>query len=231
MNTLMKARALFLIHLVAVCFATSVRATGSKATTICSGAAILDNGSVVTIGQPFISVAAPSGGFKSVSSGLLPTLLPPYISDSPLLIGTPLAVQSGQFQFHFSTQPARIYVVQASTNLVDWSAISTNTGTWTGLLFADSQAGRYRQRFYRVALSPSLSSGGPIIISPSLTMHNGRFQFDFATQPGRIYVVQASTNLSDWTPVWTNIGTWNGLLFEDAQAGQYRSRFYRVKSD
>jgi hypothetical protein len=56
-------------------------------------------------------------------------------------------------------------VVQASTNLVQWINIVTNTtGFLREILFHDSQAGLYRQRFYRLAAAPT----GPVCIdSPS----------------------------------------------------------------
>ena len=115
--------------------ATTAYTAELKAGTVCSGAATLNNGSVVIIGQPFIGVMSAADGSASVSSGLLPTLLPSQNTISPLTINPNLTMQSGQFQFSFPTQPGRNYVVHASTNLLDWTPIWTNVGTWTGLSF------------------------------------------------------------------------------------------------
>ena len=47
--------------------------------------------------------------------------------------------------------PGNPYVVQASTNLVDWVPIQTNTAPFT---FVDANASKFRQRFYRSVYVP-----------------------------------------------------------------------------
>jgi hypothetical protein len=135
---------------------TSLRLTAQtsqlKTAIISAGAARLDNGSLVNIGQPLIGVMAVTDGSASVSSGLLPALLSAQGTNSLLIIYPTLTMQGGQFQFAFPTQPGRNYVVQVSTNLLDWSPVWTNVGTWTELLFADAETGVYQRRFYRVEM-------------------------------------------------------------------------------
>lgn len=53
---------------------------------------------------------------------------------------------AGQFHFAVSGTAGAKYVVQASTNLVDWVSVQTNTAPFT---FTDPDAGSYSQRFYR----------------------------------------------------------------------------------
>ena len=53
---------------------------------------------------------------------------------------------AGQFSFAVAGDSGTQYVVQASTNLVDWVAVQTNTAPFT---FVDTDAGKYSQRFYR----------------------------------------------------------------------------------
>lgn len=56
-------------------------------------------------------------------------------------------------------QPGDIVNIQASTDLVNWEDIATNTvGALPVILFTDAQAGIYPQRFYRLASAPSESS-------------------------------------------------------------------------
>lgn len=73
---------------------------------------------------------------------------------SPLQIMRPeMAGTNGvnlQFRFDIATQPGVTYVVQASTNLTNWAAISTNSAVSNLLHFADLKATNYQQRFYRV---------------------------------------------------------------------------------
>ncbi len=57
----------------------------------------------------------------------------------------------------------------------------------------------------------------------------GKFKVKFAAAPGRAYLVQASTNLTDWITVGvaTELGT-GAFEFEDTEADKFAGRFYRV---
>jgi hypothetical protein len=52
----------------------------------------------------------------------------------------------GQFSFLVSGNPGSNYVVQASTDLVHWTSITTNTAPFT---FVDTNTAAFCQRFYR----------------------------------------------------------------------------------
>ncbi len=55
----------------------------------------------------------------------------------------------------------------------------------------------------------------------------GQFSFDLTGPTGHLVVVEASTDLVNWLPVWTN--TLAGPLnFSDPQSGIYSNRFYRA---
>jgi hypothetical protein len=58
---------------------------------------------------------------------------------------------------------------------------------------------------------------------------NDVFQLRFAGSTGSNYVLQATTNLIDWTPIATNTAVTNHFDFYDANATNYPYRFYRVK--
>ncbi|MBU6400518.1 MAG: hypothetical protein KGS61_09385 [Verrucomicrobia bacterium] len=49
-------------------------------------------------------------------------------------------------------------------------------------------------------------------------------------QAGRNYVVETSTNLVDWQPLWTNLLPANLLFQTDAAATNYPMRFYRART-
>jgi len=57
----------------------------------------------------------------------------------------------------------------------------------------------------------------------------GRVQFDFTGANGRSYVIQASTNLTDWQNVRTNVGLNGPITFTDSFTNLAR-RFYRVRA-
>ena len=143
---------IFTLALLLTATALQAQSPQLKAAAISAGAARLDNGSIVNIGQPFVGAMFASGGV-TLSAGILPVLgtneifqtVPPNISPGAQM-------QGGVFAFSFQSQPGRNYVVEASTNLSDWLPIWTNAGTGTGLLFEDAQAAQYRWRFYRVVV-------------------------------------------------------------------------------
>ncbi len=57
---------------------------------------------------------------------------------------------------------------------------------------------------------------------------SGRISFDLAGPTGRMVVVEASTDLANWLPVWTNVLGAGPLQFTDPQSGDLASRFYRA---
>ena len=61
---------------------------------------------------------------------------------------------NGHFQFSLSGPSATSALIQASTNLVNWTSLQTNTPFTGVLLFDDAQAVGYRVRFYRVVMRP-----------------------------------------------------------------------------
>jgi hypothetical protein len=62
------------------------------------------------------------------------------------------AVKSnGQFTFNVSGVPTYKYIVQASSNLVDWTSIQTNTAPFQ---FTDPNASQFSQRYYRTLYLP-----------------------------------------------------------------------------
>ena len=67
----------------------------------------------------------------------------------------------------------------------------------------------------------------PLTLMASAFQNNGRFQLTFQGENGQNYVLETSTNLTDWIPVWTNAPTDGVLTFTNDNATD-RARFYRV---
>ena len=57
----------------------------------------------------------------------------------------------------------------------------------------------------------------------------GQVRFDFTGASGRSYVIQASTNLTDWQNLRTNVGVAGPISFIDSFAN-FTRRFYRVRA-
>src|ERR1051326_1178151 len=75
----------------------------------------------------------------------------PVPGDAPTL-------DSSQFHHRFYGAPGASYVVEASSDLTRWTAGATNTVPSSGRLdFADSLAGNFPQRLYRI-----VPAGGPV---------------------------------------------------------------------
>ena len=54
------------------------------------------------------------------------------------------------------------------------------------------------------------------------------FTFQVPVPVGLTYVVLASTNIVDWTPIYTNVALTASAMVTDSQAGNYPRRFYKV---
>ena len=85
---------------------------------------------------------------------------------------------------------------------------------------------------FRTGYVNSLTTSAIFLVAPlhftSLGFTNNVFQLGFAGAAGSSYVLQASTNLSTWTPISTNTATTNLFNLMDPKATNFPRRFYRV---
>jgi hypothetical protein len=56
-----------------------------------------------------------------------------------------------------------------------------------------------------------------------------RYEFQLRGFPGQGYVIEATTNLVDWTAITTNVAAMGTLILQDAAGTNYSHRFYRAK--
>jgi hypothetical protein len=61
-------------------------------------------------------------------------------------------------------------------------------------------------------------------LSGTLNPTNGEFQFNVSGVAGLDYTLEASTNLVDWVPLWTNASPFS---FTETNTEAYPQRFYR----
>ena len=120
-------------------------------------------------------------------------------------------------------------VIYASTNLVSWSPIFTNPPTIGAFDYLDGGAAESPQRFYRAA---EMTVTGPIRIDPVPAAGLG-FSGGFPLQvtglaaTGKV-IIYSSTNLLDWTPVFTNPPTIGPLYYTEPPVSDRSPRFYRA---
>ena len=104
----------------------------------------------------------------------------------------------GAFHLGVETSGTLPYLVQATSNFVNWVSIFTNQAGGTAD-FIDPQATTRGQRFYRTLVSsPPLPTA--TVVSSTNTAGT-LIRIDGALQP---YVIMESTNQVQWTPVFTN---------------------------
>jgi hypothetical protein len=67
-------------------------------------------------------------------------------------LGTPAVQPDGAFQFTMSGLTGLTYDVQASTNLIDWTTLTSFVSTNSLMSFRDPDATNFSQRFYRAVV-------------------------------------------------------------------------------
>ena len=118
----------------------------------------------------------------------------------------------------------------------------TNRYIWGGFSYADQGRAVAVDRSNNVIVAGQLADGGPgwdlvtikYICLPTpvmteLNWTNGIFQMrvEDLLQPGTL-VIEASTNLAGWSPVFTNTTQTNVLFYTDPEAANQPWRFYRA---
>ena len=70
----------------------------------------------------------------------------------------------------------------------------------------------------------------PVIVTDSMAFTSSFFGFNLTGPDGQLVVVEVSTNLINWLPVFTNTFGVGALPFSDAQSGTFSKRFYRART-
>ena len=68
----------------------------------------------------------------------------------------------------------------------------------------------------------------PAGVSSSIYLSNGHPQLEILAAPGHPYLIEASTNLTDWIDIGTQIADRQGKVSFTDRDGRFASRFYRV---
>ena len=91
-----------------------------------------------------------SGNFNGSTNGLNQSITNPAPVSTPCKISLTPSPSDGCVKASVTGTPGQTYVLQGSTDMINWTAISTNVADANGLLtFIDSDAKNYPSRFYR----------------------------------------------------------------------------------
>jgi hypothetical protein len=129
----------------------------------------------------------------------------------------------GEFRMQVAIPAGVPYTIEASTNLADWTPIFTNS-VGGSQEFVDPAASQYPSRCYRIAASAPQPRP---FLSANSTTNGGPFALHVAAQTASPYAIQASTNLTGWVSLFTNLAG-GSMDFVDAQATSLRCRYYRT---
>jgi hypothetical protein len=111
-----------------------------------------------------------------------------------------------------------IYYISATLNTSDPNVVIVTTPED----FLDGQFGGHLRHVSGVTSLSQIKMSGA-------KQSGGQFQLSVINLPlGQTNIVQASTNMINWIPIYTNLGTSTILQFMDPKATNYPSRFYRI---
>lgn len=146
-----------------------------------------------------------------------------YVQASPQLTGP--RITNGAVSFVLNGVPGITCVIEASSNLVSWRPISTNTIPLPGSMHLTNSllSGPARQ-FYRAAIVPP-----NLPLLNGLAISNNMTQLVLNGSAGSTCIIQASSDLVTWSPISTNtIPLWGAVPVTDLYSAGHSSRFYRA---
>jgi uncharacterized protein (TIGR03790 family) len=132
---------------------------------------------------------------------------------------------NGTFRLHVDPADTTPYRIEASTNLVDWILLADDLAG--PLDFSDPAAAGIPARFYRFAAGPR-AEVRPTIAGLGFD-RPGSFKVHVENAGAATCLIEASTNLLQWTPVATNAAP-GGFDFSDFNARNFTARFYRASA-
>lgn len=103
----------------------------------------------VSTGSYAFTAVATAAGLSRTSAVVNISVVNPV----PVVLSSP-DVSGGQFSFDYTANTGLTYVVESSSNLLNWVPLSTNIATNTPVMFEDN-SGLANQRFYDVILLPN----------------------------------------------------------------------------
>ena len=164
-------------------------------------------------------------GFAGASGSVVLNI---SVATTSISLSQPVLGSDGFFHFNIQSAPGLVLRVDATTDLVSWTAIATVTNVTGNMDFADTNSPNFGLRFYRVVV-PS-ANGQPLVLSNAVKLPGGEFRFILTSSAGQVARIEATTNFASWNTLATITNTTGTNLFTDSTATNSPGRFYRAVS-
>jgi len=115
---------------------------------------------------------------------------------------------------------------------LDGTLPTTNSALYSGPIYLTNSAVVNASAFQAGYVNSAAATGTftvlPILFTSPGSFANGAFQLQLSAYTNQIYVLQASTNLTDWVSIGTNSPQASPFSLSDPNAPSFSERFYRV---
>ncbi|MGA2801178.1 MAG: hypothetical protein ABSE97_02225 [Verrucomicrobiota bacterium] len=141
----------------------------------------------------------------------------PNVTQVNVQFGPITVLPDGSVQVQVTGLAGQTYLIEVSTNQVNWFTLTEVTLTNGVGQFVDTST----NDFYQAVV---LSQAQPQLGKPQF-LTDGMAQVTVSGLGGQTYIIEASTNLVNWVPIYTNGGS---FMFTDPNATNFNQRFYRA---
>ncbi len=141
--------------------------------------------------------------------------------DVPFRLGGATGFGADGFGLALAGNAGQRFVIRASEDLLRWTDIHHAEMAGHAYHFTDTNAHLFLRRYYQARPFSHLDA---IRFTPA----GGTTLYVFAGPAGHSFVLEASTNLVDWAPVYTNYYPSPDLNFTNRDSGRDPARFYRA---
>ena len=182
---------------------------------------------VPSLGNGLTLFAVVNGGTNSLDfnsqNNVMQATIQPNIAVVNVLLGPVTLLSGGVLQVSMMGLAGQTYLIQASTDLVNWTTLTTLTLTNGTGQFTDPATASYPQRFYRAVVFSQVQPqmGSIQLISGSIV------QVTVKGLPGQPYIIEASTNLVNWVTLTNVVLPTSVWQFVD-HSTNFNQRFYRA---
>jgi hypothetical protein len=175
------------------------------------------------------------GGSITSAPATLTVVIPPDITSPPqsqtVMVGqnaTFSAAATGtgplSYQWAFNGAP----LAGATSLVLSLTNVQTNDAANYNVVVSNDGGSITSSVAALTVTAPITSSSIVLATDGNAPMTSSGFTFHLSVPAGSTYTIEASANLSDWTPIETNVTASGSVVFTDTAAANYQSRFYRA---